>query len=72
MKPEDLFQVEKELDGRDWNDTDTFGFTLAREGTAPMPDDPTASVDRSNTTAAIGSDQQLVFTAAGDVYLPHL
>lgn len=31
----DLFKVTKVLDGRNWNDTDTFTFTLSCDGDAP-------------------------------------
>lgn len=61
----DLFHVEKVLNGRAWNDTDTFNFTLTREGNAPMPGNTTASVNSLNKTAYIGGDQQLVFDAVG-------
>ena len=64
-KAKELFQVEKELKNREWNGTDTFYFTLSRDGNAPLPTSTTASVDRLNTTATIGGDQQLEFNAAG-------
>ena len=64
-KTSELFKVEKKLTGRNWNDTDTFTFTLSCEGDAPMPTSTTASVDRLNTTATIGGDQQMEFNAAG-------
>lgn len=34
-KAKELFQVEKELKNREWNGTDTFYFTLSRDGNAP-------------------------------------
>ena len=64
-KAKELFQVEKELNGRPWNGTDTFYFTLSREGNAPLPGNTTASVNSLNKTAYIGGDQQLVFDAVG-------
>ncbi len=53
------------MEGRDWNDTDTFYFTLSHDGNAPMPTSITASVNHLNKTATIGGDQELVFNAAG-------
>lgn len=64
-KAKDLFQVEKDLQGREWNGTDTFYFTLSRVGDAPLPTSTTASVNHLDKTATIGGDQQLEFNAAG-------
>lgn len=67
----ELFKVEKELKGRNWN-ADTFRFTLtAGDGNPPMPTETTAAVDELNKTAAIGGDQQLEFSAA-DTYVYYI
>lgn len=63
----ELFQIEKELKDRDWNDTDSFYFTLSRAGNAPLPTRTTASVNHLNKTATIGGDQLLEFKTA-DTY----
>lgn len=64
----DLFKVTKVLSGRNWNDTDTFTFTLSCEGDAPMPalGNRTAAVNRENQTAAFGGNDPLVFDTAKD------
>lgn len=64
----DLFKVTKVLSGRNWNDTDTFTFTLSCEGDAPMPalGNRTAAVNKENQTAAFGGNDPLVFDTAKD------
>ena len=60
--------MEKKLTGREWNETDTFTFTLSCEGDAPMPalGNRTAAVNRENQTAAFGGNDPLVFDTAKD------
>lgn len=64
----DLLKVTKVLDGRNWNDTDTFTFTLSCDGDAPMPalGNRTAAVNRENQTAAFGGNDPLVFDTANE------
>lgn len=66
-KTSELFKVKKIL-GRDWNDTDTFTFTLSCVGDAPMPapGNCIASVNKENQTAAFGGNDPLVFDTAKD------
>ena len=61
--------VKKEIDGRKWQDSDSFTFTLTGKDGAPMPDgaeDNTATItiDRSteNSTAGFGD---ITYTAPG-------
>ena len=67
-KTSELFKVEKKLTGREWNDTDTFTFTLSCQDNAPMPalSNRTASVNKENQTAAFGGNDPLVFDTAKD------
>ena len=64
----DLFKVKKVLNGREWNDTDSFTFTLSGEGKAPMPDENnrTAATTKKNQNASFGENAALVFTAPGE------
>ena len=66
-----LFHVSKELSGREWNGkTDTFYFTLSREGNAPLPPVTNVAVNSKNTTANFGKDN-LVFSKA-DQYVYYI
>ena len=66
-----LFHVSKELLGRQWNGTtDTFYFTLSREGNAPLPPVTNVAVNSKNTTANFGKDK-LVFSKA-DQYVYYI
>ena len=66
-----LFHVSKELLGRQWNGTtDTFYFTLSREGNAPLPPVTNVAVNSKNTTANFGTDK-LVFSKA-DQYVYYI
>mgnify|MGYP004645905531 CR=1 FL=1 len=63
-----LFQVSKNLTGRDWTGDDTFTFTLTGEkGNEPLPpiEQCTAAVTRGSTTTTFG-DKVLTFNAAGE------
>lgn len=75
----DLFKVTKVLAGRNWNDTDTFTFTLSCVDNAPMPalSNRTVSVNKENQTAAFGetirwysTPQKITFTSSARTPVP--
>lgn len=53
--------VQKNLVGRGWKDTDAFEFTLSGEGNAPMPVATTVEVNGSDPV----SFEEITFSAAG-------
>ena len=58
--------VEKVLEGREWLGSDSFTFTLAASGTAPMPEGEDHSVTITpNTADKTDSFGKITFTGAG-------
>ena len=61
------FDLSKAIDGRDWTDSDEFGFTItAAEGT-PLPDPATVTVNKHDAKDGIAAVKfgKIRYTAAG-------
>lgn len=61
------FDLSKAIDGRDWTDSDKFGFTITAPDGAPLPDPATVTVSKHDAKDGIAAIKfgKIRYTAAG-------